>query len=39
MHTAPRYRRRATARDLLWFQNPHLWLSYPYLPVVRSGAK
>ena len=27
--------RRATARDLLYFQSPRLWPQYPFLPVRR----
>ena len=27
--------RRATAKDLLYFQNPRLWPQYPFLPVRR----
>ncbi len=28
-------RRRATARDLLYFRNPKLWVLHPFLPVTR----
>ena len=27
--------RPATARDLLYFRHPHLWQTWPFLPVVR----
>jgi hypothetical protein len=29
------FARRATARDLLFFQTPRLWPQHPFLPVVR----
>src|SRR4051812_47335515 len=32
------YRRRATARDLLFFRTPALWPLRPFLPVVRRPA-
>jgi hypothetical protein len=31
------YRRRATARDFLFFQNPHLWVWHPFLPLTRRA--
>jgi hypothetical protein len=30
--------RKATARDLFFFQNPQLWQTWPFLPVVRRHA-
>ena len=29
--------RRATARDMAYFQNPRLWPRYPFLPVRRHN--
>ena len=36
MTTTRRYLRRATARDLRFFQNPQLWPQYPWLPLTRQ---
>ena len=38
MTTLRRYRRRATARDFLFFRSPRLWPLWPFLPVVRRPA-
>ncbi len=38
MTTLRRYRRRATARDFLFFRTPRLWPLWPLLPVVRRPA-
>jgi hypothetical protein len=35
MPTTGAYVRRATARDLHFFQNPHLWPHRPFLPLTR----
>jgi hypothetical protein len=35
--TTRRYVRRATTRDMHFFQNPQLWLQYPWLPVTRQA--
>src|SRR3989442_13260695 len=38
MPTLHLYRRRATARDYLFFPPPRLWPLWPFLPVVRRPA-
>jgi hypothetical protein len=38
MTTLRRYRRRATARDFLFFRSPRRWPLWPLLPVVRRPA-
>jgi transposase len=38
MTTLRSYRRRATARDFLFFRSPRLWPLWPLLPVVRRPA-
>jgi hypothetical protein len=38
MHSSGRYRRQASARDLLYFATPRLWHHYPFLPVIRRTA-
>jgi hypothetical protein len=35
MASAGSYPRRAGPRDLLFFQSPHLWQHYPFLPLLR----
>jgi hypothetical protein len=30
--------RQAPARDLFFFRNPHHWVTWPFLPVVRRHA-
>jgi hypothetical protein len=35
MTTPSVYVRRATARDLRFFQNPQLWVCHPFLPLSR----
>jgi hypothetical protein len=37
MTDASRYRRRATARDFLFFKTPTLWPFRPFLPVTRRA--
>lgn len=29
------HRRQAGPRDLVWFRSPHLWATWPFLPVAR----
>jgi hypothetical protein len=29
------YRRRAGPKDMAYFQSPHLWQLYPFLPLIR----
>ena len=36
-NTSTLYCRRATARDLHFFQNPHFWPLHPLLPVTRRS--
>src|SRR5438874_10816728 len=38
MTTVRCYRRRATARDFLFFRSPRLWPLWRFLPVVRRPA-
>jgi hypothetical protein len=37
MPTTRPYVRQATARDLLFFQKPHLWPHHPFLPLTRRA--
>jgi hypothetical protein len=37
MPTPPRYQRRASAADLLFFARPDLWPHRPFLPVTRQA--
>jgi hypothetical protein len=32
------YRRRAGPKDMAYFQNPHLWQLYPFLPLIRRAS-